>query len=314
MKHRVVITDCDFPKFDREREILAAAGADLVIAQCRTPDDVIAAAAAADALLVQYAPITAGVIQRLARCRTIVRYGIGVDNIDLVAARGRGIAVANVPDYGVEEVADHTLALALAVSRQLVGMDAGVRGGSWTPALDRPLPALRGLTFVTAGGGRIARAVLERARPFGFRLAVFGRSDPELPGIRRLTLDELFRQADILSLHLPLTPETRHLVNATRLAQMKPTAILLNTARGGLIDTVALAEALQAGTIAGAGLDVFEDEPLPADHPLRHCARVLMTPHAAWFSEASLPRLQGLAAEEIVRGLRGEPLRNPVTV
>lgn len=314
MNHRVVVTDCDFPRLNREREILAAAGADLVVAQCRTPDDVLAAAADADALLVQYAPITAAVIQRLARCRTIVRYGIGVDNIDLGAARRRGIAVANVPDYGVEEVADHTLALALALARQLVGMDAGVRRGSWTLAPARPLPALRGLTFATAGGGRIARAVLERARPFGFRLAVFGRSDPERPGIRRLTLEELFRQADILSLHLPLTPDTRHLVNAARLAQMKPTAILLNTARGGLIDTVALAEALQAGTIAGAGLDVFEDEPLPANHPLRHCARVLMTPHAAWFSEASLSRLQGLAAEEIVRGLRGEPLRNPVTI
>jgi len=313
MKSRVVITDHDFPIADWQRGFLEAAAADFAVAQCRTPAEVVTAAADAAALLVQYAPINAAVIGNLTRCRVIVRYGIGVDNVDLAAARARGIPVCNVPDYGVDEVADHTLALILALARQLPQADARVRGGSWGIRPDRSLPALRGLTLATAGCGRIARAVLARARGFGFRLAAHARSAPSLPGVARLSLDELFAQADILSLHLPLTPATRHLVNAARLAQMKPTAIIVNTARGDLIDTAALAEALQSGRIAGAGLDVFETEPLPADHPLRQCPNALLTPHQAWFSDASLPRLQRLAAEEIVRALRGEPLHNRVT-
>ena len=313
MKARVVITDHDFPIAERAGEFFAAAGAELVVAQCQTPAEVIAAAADAAALLVQYAPINAAVIQQLARCKVIVRYGIGVDNVDLAAAKTHGIPVCNVPDYGIDEVADHTLALILALARQLPQWDARLRGGSGSMAPERRLRALRELTLATAGLGRIARAVLERARAFGFRLAAYARSAPAMTGVVRLSVDELFRQADILSLHLPLTPATKHLVNAARLALMKPTAIIVNTARGELVDTVALAEALQKRRIAGAGLDVFETEPLPADHPLRQCPNALLTPHVAWFSEASLPRLQCLAGEEVVRALRGEPLRNRVT-
>ena len=178
------------------------------------------------------------------------------------------------------------------------------------------MPAFKDMTFATAGFGRIARAVLERARGFGFHLAAY---DPyvtaeafEAAGVTSLSLDELFVQADILSLHLPLLDSTRHIANGARLATMKRHAVIVNTARGPLIDTGALARALQDGRIGGAGLDVFEDEPLAGDHPLLACRNALLTSHIAWYSEASAPRLQRMAAEEIVRGLRGEPLRSHV--
>jgi D-3-phosphoglycerate dehydrogenase len=168
------------------------------------------------------------------------------------------------------------------------------------------------MTFATIGFGRIARAVLDRARGFRFKLAAF---DPYLDdadfakeNVTRLTLDDVFTLADIISLHSPLTPDTRHLINAERLRQMKSTALLVNTARGGLIDTDALAQALKAGEIAGAGLDVFETEPLPDDHPLRDGPNALLTSHIAWYSDQSVPTLQRKAAEEVVRALRGQPL------
>lgn len=313
----VVYTDHGFPDVATEQALIEAAGGTLAVAQCRTPEDVIAATADADALIVQWAPITAEVIAALDRCRVIVRLGIGVDNVDLAAARERGIPVCNVPDYCLDEVADHTLALALSLARQLPHIDRRVRAGTWRITPDAPMPAFRAMTFATVGLGRIARAVLERARAFGFRLAAH---DPLVSddtfrqaGIDRLDLDALFAEADIVSLHCPLTAETRNLVDAERLRHMKPTAILVNTARGGLIDTVALAEALEAGTVAGTGLDVFEAEPLPDDHPLRTCPNALLTSHVSWYSEQSVPMLQRKGAEEVVRALRGEPLLHPVT-
>ena len=313
---RVVYTDHGFPDVATEQALIEAAGGALAVAQCRTPEDVIAATAGADALIVQWAPITADVIGTLERCRVIVRLGIGVDNVDLAAARARGFPVCNVPDYCLDEVADHTLALALSLARQLVRIDRRVRAGTWRITPDAPMPAFRAMTFATVGFGRIARGVLERAEAFGFRLAAY---DPLVPeeafqraGVERLELDALFAGADIVSLHCPLTAETRHLVNAERLRQMKPTAVLVNTARGGLVDTVALAEALADGTVAAAGLDVFETEPLPEEHPLRLCPNALLTSHVSWYSEQSVPRLQRKAAEEVVRALNGEPLLHPV--
>ena len=313
---RVLYTDNGFADVDTERALVERAGASLDVAQCRTADDVIARAAGADALIVQWAPITAGVIEALDRCTAIVRLGIGVDNVDLEAARARGIAVCNVPDYCLDEVADHSLALALALARQLPQIDRRTRAGTWRITPDAPMPAFRASTFATVGFGRIARAVLERARAFGFRLAA---TDPLAPdeaferlGVERLGLDALVAEADVLSLHCPLTSETQHLIGADRLRQMKPTAVLVNTARGGLVDTEALAEALQNGTIASAGLDVFEAEPLPDRHPLRACENALLTSHVSWYSEQSVPMLQRKAAEEAVRALRGEPLLHVV--
>jgi D-3-phosphoglycerate dehydrogenase len=312
----VLITDHGFPNVRHEEEVLGAAGAQLVVAQCKTPDEVIAAARDADALLVQWAPVNAAVIASLARCKVIVRYGIGYDNVDLVAAKARGLPVCNVPDYGVSEVAEHAVALALALARQLPQIDARVRAGTWKMIPDRPMLPLRELTFATAGFGRIARVAHSMMAGFGCtRIACdpfVGADAMQKEGVKKVEADELFARADILSLHLPLTPETRHFVSSARLASMKKTAILVNTARGPLIDTVALAQALHDGAIAGAGVDVFETEPLPADHPLRTAPRALLTSHVAWYSESSIPRLQRLAAEEVVRALRGEPLRNQV--
>lgn len=313
---RTVITDHGFPNVQHEERTLAAAGSALVVAQCKTPDDVTTAARDADALLVQWAPVNAAVIGALTRCRIIVRYGIGYDNVDLATAKARGIPVCNVPDYGVNEVAEHAVSLALSLARQLPQLDARLRAGTWKIIPDRPMLAFGESTFATAGFGRIARHAHTLMRGFGGKRIAY---DPFVPadamareGVEKVELDALFARADLLSLHLPFTTETKHFVSAARLAAMKRTALLVNTARGPLIDTVALAAALQAGTIAGAGLDVFETEPLPPDHPLRTAPNALLTSHVAWYSESSIPRLQRLASEEVVRGLRGEPLKNQV--
>lgn len=313
---KVIITDHGFQHVDQERSIIESAGHQLTIAQAKSPADVLALASDADALLVQWATIDKEVIDGLKHCKVIVRYGIGVDNIDLAAAKSKGIAVCNVPDYCIDEVADHSMALALSLGRQLPQLNHRLRSGVWKSTSEGSMPAFREMTFATAGFGRIARAVHDRARSFGFRLAAY---DPfiagevfEAAGVVKLGLDALFAQADILSLHSPLTEETRHLVNAARLHEMKPTAIIINTARGPLIDTVALADALQSGAIAGAGIDVFEREPLDPNHPLNKCTNVILTSHMAWCSDTSLVVLQRKAGEEIVRGLSGEPLINRV--
>ena len=313
---KVVITDHSFANIASEQAVVLAGGANLIVAQCKSEDEVIAAAEGAAALLVQWAPITERVLATLRSCKVVVRYGIGVDNIDLAAAKRLGVPVANVPDYCIDEVADHTLALALSLGRQLGATERRLRAGGWKITPPAPMPAFRDMVFTTLGFGRIGRAVLDRARTFGFKLAAY---DPLLPddvflsaGVRRVTLDEAFTGADLLSLHLPLIAATRHLVSADRLATMRPSTLLVNTSRGGLIDTRALAEGLRAGRLAGAGLDVYEEEPLPLTHPLLQCATAVLTSHTAWFSAASVQRLQRFAAEEAVRGVRGEPLKNQV--
>ena len=304
---RFVITDFQFPHIEAERNIIEDAGGQLTALQCKTEQDVIERAGDADALLVQWAPITRSVIEHLPNCKVIVRYGIGLDNIDLEAARARGITVCNIPDYCIDEVADHTVALALSLARQVVAIDRQVRQGVWSIVPLRPMPAARQSTFVTIGYGRIARAVLERARAFRFQLATcdpYLGASVKLPSdVARVEFNEALAMADILALNVPLTKETRHLLDAAAFAQMKPTSLLINTARGALVDTVALADALENGVIAGAGLDVFETEPLPADHSLRRCSNVLLTSHVSWYSELSGPNLQRLTAEEAVRSL-----------
>ena len=313
----VCITDYGFANVDSERNIIESSGGELRTGQCKTPAEVIALCAEADVVIAQWAPLSAEVIAGLKNCKGLVRYGIGVDNIDLKAAAAAGIPVANVPDYCIDEVADHTLSLALSLVRQLGATDARVRSGEWsiTPP-SKIIPALRKMTFATAGFGRIARSVLARATAFGCRTAAY---DPYVPaevfenaGVAKLTIEELFAQADILSLNLPLTEETRHFANETRLASMKPHSIIVNTARGGLIDTSALADALAKGTPFAVGIDVFESEPLEADHALRRAPNTLLTSHTAWFSADSVGELQRFAAEEAVRCLNGKDFKNPV--
>jgi D-3-phosphoglycerate dehydrogenase len=313
---KILITDHAFPNHDQEDAIFKAAGIPYEMAQCKTEAEVVKIAGDADALVVQFAPIKADVIAALKKCKVIVRYGIGVDNVDLKAAAAKNIPVCNVPDYCIDEVADHAMALALALARQLPQTDAAVRAGTWKIMPPRPFPAFRDTIFATVGFGRIARAVLERAKVFGFQLAAY---DPFVDasvfaglGVKKLEREELFAKAGILSLHLPFSAETKHFVGKASLAAMNPNAIVVNTARGGLIDTVALAEALTAKTIAGAGIDVFETEPLEADHPLRQASNAILTSHTAWYSGGSIPILQRKVAEEAVRALKGEALKNVV--
>jgi D-3-phosphoglycerate dehydrogenase / 2-oxoglutarate reductase len=311
---RVVITDHGFPDVTAERSIVEAAGGELKIFQCKTEQEVIEAAKDSDAILVQWAPITRAVIEKLSGCKVVVRYGIGVDNVDLEAARARGIIVCNIPSYCIDEVADHTFAFAMALARQIPTIDQRVRGKLWSNTPPRPMLASRQMNFITVGFGRVARAVLERAQACKFNIAT---CDPylaghvDLPmGVRNLEMGQALATADILSLHAPLTEATHHMMNANTLSALKPTSLLINTARGGLVDGVALAEALNKGQLAGAGLDVFEQEPLPNDHPLRECANALLTSHVAWYSEMSGSELQKMAAEEAIRALNGLPLQN----
>ena len=315
---KVLITDHGFKDVLSEQRLIEAAGARLVVAQCTTEEDVINAGVGADVLLVQWAPVTENVLKSLTTCRLVVRYGIGYDNVDIAAASRLGIAVCNVPDYCVDEVADHSVSLALALARQLGSLDARVRSGVWRIVPDHPMPAFGDMTFGTLGYGRVARAVHSRAAAFGFkRVACDPLADMEtlndaIDRVEPVGFDALLERSDVISLHAPLTPETRRLFDAQTFARMKRGAILVNTSRGGLVDAEALAEQLESGHIGGAGLDVFEEEPLPVTHPIRNAPRTILTSHVAWFSGASVPRLQRLAAEEAVRGLTGEKLQNPI--
>lgn len=313
---RVVVTDATFPRLDHERAVTSRYGAELEEAHCKSEEDVVAAAAGTDVLLVQFAKVTRNALTKLAPNAVVVRYGIGLDNVDLLAARDLGIKVVYVPDYATGEVADHTAALILIALRKIVPLDKSVRDGVWDPVgTAKPVKSFAESVAGFIGFGRIGREVHSRLQAFGFSSIVHDpyMSPAALSGMnaRGVELDELFATADVISLHTPLTPATHHVVNAQRLGRMKPTAVVVNTARGGLIDPIALEQAISAGRIGGAALDVFEAEPLPAESSLRRLANVILTPHAAWYSTRSAEQLQILAADEVDRHLSGRPARCP---
>jgi D-3-phosphoglycerate dehydrogenase / 2-oxoglutarate reductase len=303
---------------EAERAELARVGARLEARPCRSQADLLEAVTDADAVLNTIVPITPAVIAAMTRCRVIVRSGIGVDNVDVAAASAAGIVVANVPDASVEEVSNHALALLVACSRKIVLLDRSLRAGTWSRALFPPMGTLYGQTLGLVGFGRIARALAAKAQALSMRIIA---TDPLLPpeDIRRAnaepaSLERLLAESDFLSLHVPLTPETHHLIGTAQLRSMKPSAYLINTARGPLVDEAALAAALQAGTIAGAGLDVFEQEPLAADSPLLGLDNVVITPHAAAYSDAGIRELRrrtGEAAADVLRGLWPRGVANP---
>jgi D-3-phosphoglycerate dehydrogenase len=310
----VVITDCDHPSVDPERRVLAGHGVELRVLDCRTPREVAEQAGDADVLVNQYVPVTAEVLDALPACRLVVRYGVGVDNVDLQAATRRGVWVANVPDYGREEVADHTLALGLALLRGVAVLDRSVRDGTWDVAPARPLRRLATLTWGVVGCGAIGTAVAGRAAGLGMTVLGYDLAAVRSgPPIRRASLEELLGRADLVSLHAALTPESRHLMGASALARMRPTAYLVNTARGGLVDGAALLDALDCGALAGAALDVLEREPPDGLgwELVRH-PRVVATPHAAWYSEESFLTLKTEVAREALRVLEGGEPRCPV--
>lgn len=308
---KVLITDAEYPDLSLERQILEAAGFEVAVAHCRTPGQVIEAGQDAVGLLVQYAPVTAEVLEALPKLRVISRYGVGVDTLDLEAARARGVWVANVPDYGAQEVATHALAMILALVRHLPFYDRQVRQGHWhylaTGTLRRPSTLALGVV----GLGRIGRLVATWGQSlFG---KVYG-CDPYLPegawpaGVDQEELEELFTRSDVVSLHLPLMPETRGLVNRALLGHMRRGSYLVNTARGGLVVLEDLLWALDEGILDAAALDVLPQEPPPAGYPVLSHPRVLLSPHAAFYSQEAELELRRKAALNIVQWAReGRP-------
>lgn len=318
---RVVVTDADFGDLDPERAVFAAAGIEVVVADCGSPAEVVEAGRGASALLVQYAPVTAEVLDRLDDLRVISRYGVGVDTVDVEAATRRGVWVANVPDYGTQEVAAHTVGLLLGLVRHLPFHDRAVRAGSWDAGATGAVTRLSEMTLGLVGLGRIGRLVAERAGAwFGAVVAYDPYVDPDdwPDQVGRLaTVAEVVATSHAISLHLPLTDHTRGLIDGDLLA-LAPAGgcYLVNTARGGLVDLDGLLAALDAGRVRAAALDVLPQEPPPDDHPLLAHPRVTVTPHVAWYSEQAAADLRRRAAENIVQwrdtGRPRTPVNQPV--
>ncbi|HEY2056207.1 MAG TPA: C-terminal binding protein [Solirubrobacterales bacterium] len=313
----VLKTDANLVPFGEvQRGLLAEHGLELVECPCGTEDELIEHGRGAAALMVVAEPVTARVIEALGDLRVITRFGAGLDNVDVEAATGAGVRVTYVPGASVEEVSDHTIAMLFALARHLPALDAAVRRGEWGIPAELSFRRLRGQTLGIVGVGRIGGAVARKARALGLETVAFDpyASDAGLAelGIESVDLDELFARADHVTVHAPLTPETHHLIGARELALMKPTATLVNVARGGLVDQAALAEALAAGRLAGAGVDVQEQEPPPADEPLLALPNVILTPHAAHYSQESMDDLRRSAIEDVAAVLAGRPPRFPV--
>ncbi len=311
----VAVTDTVFPNLNAASAVLSKVGAELRLSKAPTPEAILEVARDADAVLTTYAKMPAEVVNALTRCRIISRFGIGVDNVDLAAATAKGIVVTKVPDYCIDEVSDHAMALLLAIVRKIPFSNAGVQAGRWEMPTVVPIHRLRGRTLGLVGFGRIPQLVAPKAKAFGLKVVTF---DPYVPkpvlaqaGVEHLEFKELVKVSDYISLHCPLTPETRHLFNAEVFGLMKPGSYLVNTGRGPLIDEAALAQALDKGQLAGAALDVVEKEP-PSGSPILGRDNVILTPHTAFYSEESLLELETKAAEEVVRVLNGQAPLNPV--
>ena len=308
-KAKVVLTDYVWDSLDVEKRTLEGL-ADLVALKTRTADEFLGEAADCDALLNTYAgPITAEAMARMPKCRIIARYGIGVDTIDIEAATQAGIIVTNNPTYCIEEVAEHTMALLLSAARKVTFYDRLVRAGRWEVPPGKPIARVAGSTLGLVGFGNIARRVAVCAASLGMRVLY---SDPyvkegqfDTPG-KKMELLPMLAESDFVSVHPPLTPQTRRMINDEAFSRMKPNAIVVNCSRGPVIDTDALVRALDGRKIAGCALDTTDPEPLPDPHPLRGRDNVILNPHAAWYSEEAMKGLQAGAPSEVRRVLTGE--------
>lgn len=302
---KVVVSDQVFPTVGLERSLLSEIGAELVVATGDV-DEVLEVARDADAILNTYMPWSSESISRLDQCKIIARYGIGIDNLDLEAAADAGIVVTNVPDYSVEEVATHALALILTSLRKIVAADRSVREATWSIDNFRPIQRLSTLTVGLIGYGRIARKIALPLKALGANIVAhdpYLEPGPDLPPL--VSLEELLATADIISLHSPLTEETRGMIGASELKSMNPTAILVNTSRGPLVDLDALVAALNEGQIAAAGLDVFDIEPLDPKR-VEGVPNLTITPHMAYYSEQALEESQRKAATQVIKVLTGD--------
>ena len=311
----VAVTDSVFPNLDPARMVLEKIDADLLLAKGTKPEAILQVAKDADALLTTYAKVTAEMIPQLSRCRIISRFGIGVDNVDIPSATKKGIVVTRVPDYCLDEVSDHAMALLLALARKIPFSNARTHGGTWEMKAVVPIHRLRGKVLGLVAFGQIPQLVAPKAQAFGMRVVAY---DPYISSeilsranVERVEFEELLKTSDYISIHTPLFPHTRYLFSAEVFSRMKPSAYLINTARGPIVDEFALAAALDGKQIAGAALDVMENEP-PTGSPLLGRENVIITPHTSFYSEESLVDLQIKASEEVVRVLSGMPARNPV--
>jgi len=309
MRPEVLITDCDHPDIEIERALFGAAGFAVRLENCLTEEAVLSAGADAVALLTQYAPVSAKVLGGLPGCLVVGRYGAGLDTVDLEAARAHGVEVVSVPDYAIQEVSDHAIALTLSLCRRIGWYSSSVRAGEWDLRAGGTVRRLSALRFGVVGLGRIGRAVARKAAALGFSVVGCDVVVPSEPGVPVVSLEELLATSDVVSLHLPLSDATAHLIDAARLAAMKPAAVLVNTSRGGLVDQGALLRALQSARLGGAALDVLETEPPDPADPLLRDERVIITPHVAFYSEESLAELKRRAAQSVIESLarRGLP-------
>lgn len=308
-RQKVYVTDYEYDTLQNEKDEIAKLGAEFHALQCRTDDDVIRLAKDADALLVQYAPITEKVFAALPDLKIVVRYGVGFDCVDVDAAARHQVYVCNVPDYGIEEVSTHAMTFILAGLRKLIPLASSVKAGTWDYKVAKPVHRTNTLTLGIAGFGRIGSMVAKKAAAFSFRLIA---CDPNVSGetmkkygTEKVDFDTLLKESDIVTVHIPLQKDTFHLFSREAISKMKRTALLVNTSRGPLVDEEALTEALEKEALSGAMLDVCEKEPLPKESGLRRLDNVVLTPHAAWYSEEAQDDLQRKAAEEVVRVLGG---------
>jgi D-3-phosphoglycerate dehydrogenase / 2-oxoglutarate reductase len=319
--YTVLVTDYAWPSLEIEREILGRVGAELLVAETGEPEELVALAPRADAILTNWKRIPPAALEAASRCLVVSRFGIGVDNIPVARATELGILVTNVPGFCVDEVSDHTMALILACARRVVALSRAVRGGRWSLEEARRVHRLRGQTLGLIGFGAIARALVPKAAGFGLQILAYSpRLDQTtLPaGVRKASsLDELLEHSDFVSLHLPATSETTGLIGEQELRRMKPTAYLVNTSRGVLVDETALARALAEASIAGAALDVLFSEPPPDDNPLLKLDAVIVTPHTAFYSVESVADLEARAAANVATVFSGqlpEAIVNPAVL
>ena len=315
---KVAVTDYSFPDLSVEESILQASGHFISAwKERKSAAELPALVTDADAVITQFAPVNADVIASMQQTRVIVRYGIGVDNVDLAAARAKGIPVCNVPDYCIDEVADHTLAFILATTRQVVSNSNSLKAGKWglATSLDQ-MKALRDLAVGVVGFGRIGREVVSRLKPFRCRILVYDpiakSADIEAAGATPVALRELLSQTDVITLHCPSTADTRGMLNSESLAKTRPGVSIINLARGDLIDPNALMAALLSGHVAAAALDVFNPKPIPADHPILKLDNVILASHIASTSVPAVRKLRETAARLALMALNGEPLVNVV--
>ena len=313
----IAVTDSPFPSLDPAKKALARLAPEFRMAKSPAADDILAVARDADAILVTYAKLPGELLRQLKRCKAIGRFGLGVDNIDLPAAKELGIAVNYVPDYCLREVSDHAMALLLALARKVPFSNKLVQSGRWEVPPIVPLRRLEGQVLGLLGFGNIPRTLAPKAQAFGLKVITH---DPYVKqdalaaaGVEGVSFDELLARSDFISVHAPLMPATRGLMNAAAFAKMKKGALLINTARGPLVDEAALVAALDAGQLGGAALDVVTTEPLAKDSPLLGRDNVIVTPHTAFYSVEALEELQTKCASDVARVLSGEKAIYPIS-